>query len=220
VEPRTTLTTTISPADPVSDTRPTLRVGIGGPVGSGKTTLVAELCMRLRDRYSVAVVTNDVNAHEDARTLQRAGALPEDRIVGLDAGNCPHTTVGDDATQNLAAVDALIARHQGLDAVFIEGGDDLGARTFDPELIDLVIYVIDVAAGEKAARRGTPGIAESDLLVINKSDLAPAVGASLMNMERDAISVRQDRPYVFTNLRGGDGIDRVADFVIREGMLD
>jgi urease accessory protein len=189
-------------------------------MGSGKTTLVAKLCQRLRDRYSVAVVTNDVNAHEDARTLVRLGALPEDRIVGLDAGNCPHTTVGDDATQNLAAVDALIDRHHGLDAVLIEGGDDLGSSTFDPELTDLVIYVIDVAAGEKATRRGVPGITDSDLLVINKSDLAPAVGASLMNMERDAISVRQDRPFVFTNLRGDDGVDKVAAFVIERGMLD
>ncbi len=204
----------------MSDTRPALRVGIGGPTGSGKTTLVAELCERLRDRYSVAVVTNDVNAREDARSLVRTGALPADRVLGLDAGNCPHTTVGDDATQNLAAVDALIARHHGLDAVFIEGGDDLGSSTFDPELTDLVIYVIDVAAGEKATRRGVPGIADSDLLVINKADLAPAVGASLMNMERDAISVRQDRPYVFTNLRAGEGADKVAEFVIHEGMLE
>ncbi len=200
--------------------RPALRVGVGGPVGSGKTTLVAELCERMRERYSVAVVTNDVNAREDAQALARMGALPEDRIVGLDAGNCPHTTVGDDASQNLAAVDALIARHSGLDAVFIEGGDDLGASTFDPELTDLVIYVIDVAAGEKATRRGVPGITDSDLLVINKTDLAPAVGASLMNMERDAISVRQDRPYVFTNLKGGDGVDRVVEFVTTQGMLE
>ena len=203
----------------MSDTRPALRVGIGGPVGSGKTTLVARLCARLRERYSIAVVTNDVNAHEDARSLARMKALPEDRIVGLDAGSCPHTMVGDDASQNLAAVDALITRHHGLDAVFIEGGDDLGASTFDPELTDLVIYVIDVAAGEKATRRGVPGITDSDLLVINKSDLAPAVGASLMNMERDAISVRQDRPYVFTNLKGGDGVDQVAEFVVKQGML-
>jgi urease accessory protein len=201
------------------DGRPALRVGIGGPIGSGKTTLVAELCRSMRDRYEVAVVTNDVNAHEDARLLARIGALPEDRIVGLDAGSCPHTTVGDEASANLAAVDALIARHRALDAVFIEGGDDLGDSTFDPELTDLVIYVIDVAAGEKATRRGARGITESDLLVINKSDLAPAVGASLMNMERDAIAVRQDRPYVFTNLRGGDGVESVARFIVERGML-
>lgn len=200
--------------------RPTLRVGIGGPVGSGKTTLIAELCLRLRDRFSLAVVTNDVNAHEDARLLARLGALPEERITGLDAGRCPHTGVADDASQNLAAVDALIARHGDLDAVFVEGGDDLGHRAFDPELTDLVVYVIDVAAGEKAARRGSPGIAQSDLLVINKSDLAGAVGASLMNMDRDAVSIRGDRPYVFTNLKGGDGVGRVADFVVQQGMLE
>jgi urease accessory protein len=204
----------------VAGERPALRVGIGGPVGSGKTTLVAALCARLRDRFDVAVVTNDVNAQEDARLLARVGALPADHIIGLDAGSCPHTTIGDGATMNLAAVDALIARHEGLDAVLIEGGDDLGDSTFDPELTDLVIYVVDVAAGEKAARRGSPGIAESDLLVINKSDLAAAVGVSLMNLERDAISVRQDRPYVFTNLRGGDGVERVADFVVERGMLE
>ena len=202
------------------DHRPALRVGIGGPVGSGKTTLIAELCSRLRDRFELAVVTNDVNAHEDARQLVRIGALPEDRIVGLDSGSCPHTTVGDDASLNMAAVDALIAQHDALDVVFVEGGDDLGDSTFDPELTDLVLYVVDIAAGEKAVRRGSRGIAESDLLVINKSDLAPAVGASLMNMERDAISVRQDRPYVFTNLKGGDGVDKVVDFVIEQGMLD
>lgn len=200
--------------------RPALRVGIGGPVGSGKTTLVAQLCTHLRERYHVAVVTNDANAQEDARLLVRTGVLPADRIIGLDAGNCPHTTVGDDATMNLAAVDALIARHDGLDVVFIEGGDDLGASTFDPELTDLIVYVVDVAAGEKAVRRGAPGITDSDLLVINKSDLAAAVGASLMNMERDAISVRQDRPYVFTNLKDGDGVEHVADFVVERGMLE
>ncbi len=204
----------------MTHSRPTLRVGIGGPVGSGKTTLVASLCELLRDRFELAVVTNDVNAHEDARMLARTGLLADDRIIGLDAGSCPHTTVGDDAAMNLAAVDELIARHAGLEVVFVEGGDDLGGSTFDPELTDLVLYVIDVAAGEKAVRRGNPGISESDLLVINKSDLAPAVGASLMNMERDAIAVRQDRPYVFTNLKGGDGLRKVADFIVEQGMLE
>jgi len=196
-----------------------LRVGIGGPVGAGKTALVAELCLRLRDRFEIAVITNDANAREDARLLIRNGVLAEDRIVGLDAGTCPHTTLGDDASLNLAAVDRLIALHHGLQVVFIEGADDLGASTFDPALTDLVIYVVDVAAGEKAVRRGQRGIVESDLLVINKSDLAPAVGVSLMNMERDAISVRQDRPHVFTNLKSGDGVERVVDFVIEQGML-
>ena len=204
----------------MSDPRPALRVGIGGPTGSGKTTLVAELCARLRDRYSLAVLTNDVNAQEDAQMLVRTGALADDRVLGLDASDYPNTDIGDDASQTMAAVDSLITRHQGLDAVFIEGGDDLGASTFDPELTDLVIYVIDVAAGEKTTRRAVPGITDSDLLVINKTDLAPAVGASLMNMERDAISVRQDRPYVFTNLKGGEGVDKVADFVVEQGMLD
>jgi len=196
-----------------------LRVGIGGPVGAGKTALVAELCLRLRDRFEIAVITNDANAREDARLLIRNGVLAEDRIVGLDAGTCPHTTLGDDASLNLAAVDRLIALHHGLQVVFIEGADDLGASTFDPALTDLVIYVVDVAAGEKAVRRGQRGIVESDLLVINKSDLAPAVGVSLMNMERDAISVRQDRPHVFTDLRGGDGVDKVRDFIVEHGML-
>ncbi len=204
----------------MSETRPALRVGIGGPIGSGKTTLIAELCRRLRERYRIAVVTNDAHAHEDARLLARMGVLPEDRIVGLDAGSCPHTTIADDASMNLAAVDELIVRHDRLDVIFIEGSDDLRDSTFDPALTDLVIHVVDVAAGEKAARRGSRGIAESDLLVINKTDLAPAVGASLMNMERDAISVRQDRPFVFTNLKGGDGIDEVVDFIVEQGMLD
>ena len=199
--------------------RSALRVGIGGPVGAGKTTLVAELCLRLRDRFEIAVITNDVNAREDARLLIRNGVLAEDRIVGLDAGTCPHTTLGDDVSRNLAAVDRLVALNHGLQVVFIEGADDLGASTFDPALTDLVIYVVDVAAGEKAVRRGQRGIVESDLLVINKSDLAPAVGVSLMNMERDAISVRQDRPHVFTNLKSGDGVERVIDFVIEQGML-
>ncbi len=200
--------------------RPALRVGIGGPVGAGKTTLLAELCLRLRDRFEIAVITNDVNAREDAQLLIRSGVLAEDRIVGLDAGTCVHTALGDDASLNLAAVDRLIALHDGLQVVFIEGADDLGASTFDPALTDLVIYVVDVAAGEKAVRRGLRGIVESDLLVVNKSDLAPAVGVSLMNMERDAISVRQDRPHVFTNLKAGDGVQKVADFVIEQGMLD
>ena len=200
--------------------RPALRVGIGGPVGAGKTTLVAELRLRLRDRFEIAVITDAVNARDDARLLIRNGLLPKDRIVGLDAGTCPHTTLGDDASLNLAAVDRLIALHDGLRFVFIEGADDLGASTFDPALTDLAIYVVYVAAGEKAVRRGSAGIAQSDLLVVNKSVLAPAVGASLMNMEHDAISVRQDRPYVFTNLKAGDWVQAAADVVIEQGMLE
>jgi len=203
----------------VSRARPALRVGVGGPIGAGKTTLVAELCARLRDRYELAVITNDRNAHEDAQLLVRTGALPPDRVIGLDASSCPHDSIGDDTATNLDAVDALSARHGGLDVVLIEGGDDLGARTFHPDLVDLVIYVIDVATGEKAARRRSPGIAESDLLVINKTDLAPAVGVSLMNLERDAISVRHDRPFVFSNLRDGQGGQAIASFVIDRGML-
>lgn len=203
----------------MSRIRPTLRVGIGGPIGAGKTTLVAELCARLRDRYELAVITNDPNAHEDAQLLVRTGALPPDRVIGLDERSRSHDAIDDEATTSMAAVDALIARHGGLDVVLIEGGDDLGDRTFDPDLVDLVIYIIDVATGEKAVRRHSPGIAESDLLVINKTDLAPAVGASLMNLERDAISVRHDRPFVFSNLRDGQGGQAIASFVIDRGML-
>jgi urease accessory protein len=203
----------------VRQRRPALRVGIGGPVGAGKTTLLAGLCERLRGRYQLAIVTNDANAHEDAKQLMRMGALAADRIVGLGAGACPHTTIADDASMNLAAVDALIERHRGLDVVFVERGDAVGEGTSDRDLADLDLYVIDVAAGEKAARRGSPGIVEADLLVINKADLAPAVGASLMNIERDAISVRQDRPFVFTDLKRGEGLDRVTEFVISRGML-
>lgn len=200
--------------------RPALRVGIGGPVGSGKTSLVVAICERLRGRYEVAVVTNDVNGREDARHLAQLGALPDDRIIGLDAGSCPHTTIGDDTCMNLVAVDELCQRHAGLNVVLVESGDDTCDGTFSPELADLAIYVIDIATGEKASRRGNPGIVQSDLLVINKTDLAPAVGVSLMNVERDAISVRQDRPHVFTNLRSGDGVETVCAFIIEQGMLD
>lgn len=201
------------------DRRPPLRIGIDGPVGSGKTTLVAVLCERLRDRYELAVVSNDVDAHEDAGRLARLGALPANRIVGLDAGSCPHTTVADDNSSNLAAIDALISRIAGLDIILVEGGDRAGDVASDAALVDLDLHVIDVAAGEKSVRRGGRGIAECDLLIINKTDLAPAVGASLMNMERDAVSVRRDRPYVFTDLKGGDGVDVVVAFIITQGML-
>lgn len=200
--------------------RPALRVGIGGPVGSGKTTLVAAICERLRGRYEVAVVTNDVNGHEDARLLARVGALPHDRIIGLGAGSCPHTTIGDDTCLNLAAVDELCRRHAGLQLVLVESGDDTVDGTFSPHLADLAIYLIDIAAGEKASRRGNPAIAQCDLLVINKTDLAAAVEVSLMNVERDAISVRQDRPYVFTNLKSGAGVETICAYIIEQGMLD
>ncbi|HSM34547.1 MAG TPA: urease accessory protein UreG [Anaerolineae bacterium] len=200
--------------------RPALRLGVGGPVGAGKTTLIAALCERLRGRYEVAVVTNDLNGQEDARQLLRMGTLPGDRLVGIDAGGCSHAPIGHDTSLNLAAVDALLARHERLQVIFIEGGDSSGGGTFDPLLADLSIHVIDIAAGEKASRRGDPGIVQSDLLVINKTDLAAAVGVSLMNVERDTISIRQDRPYVFTSLRHGSGVEQVCAFVIEHGMLD
>jgi urease accessory protein len=198
---------------------PTLRVGIGGPVGSGKTTLVDALCKALRYRYQIAVVTNDIYTREDAQFLTRSGALPPDRIIGVETGGCPHTAIREDASINLAAVDELIARHAPLDLVIIEsGGDNLGA-TFSPELSDLTIYVIDVAAGDKIPRKGGPGITRSDLLVINKVDLAPLVGASLEVMERDTRAMRQERPFVFTDLKQSTGVRAICDFVIEQGML-
>jgi urease accessory protein len=199
--------------------RPTLRVGIGGPVGSGKTTLVDGICQRLRERYQMAVVTNDIYTREDAQYLARIGALPEDRIIGVETGGCPHTAIREDASINLLAVDQLIERHGRLDLVIVESGGDNLAATFSPELSDLTIYVIDVAAGEKIPRKGGPGIVKSDLLVINKTDLAPFVGASLEIMERDAIAMRQDRPFVFTDLKAASGVAFVSDFIVKEGML-
>jgi urease accessory protein len=204
----------------VSLQRPTLRVGIGGPVGAGKTTLIAALCERLRDRYELAVVANDRDGQEDAGQLLRLGALAGDRVVGIDAGGCSHVPIGHDTSLNIAAVDALLVRHERLQVIFIEGGGSTADGVFDPLLADLSIHVVDIAAGEKASRRGDPGIALSDLLVINKTDLAAAVGVSLMNVERDTISVRQGRPYAFTNLRQGDGVEQVCAFVIEHGMLD
>ena len=200
--------------------RPPLRVGVSGSVGAGKTTLIAALCERLRDRYEVAVVANDRDGQEDAGQLLRMGTLVRDRIVGIDAGGCSHAPVGHDVCLNLAAVEALLARHERLQVIFIEGDRTTGDGTFHPLLADLSIHVIDIAAGEKASRRGDPSIAQSDLLVINKTDLAAAVGVSLMNVERDTVSVRQGRPHVFTSLRQGDGPDLVCAFVIEHGMLD
>jgi urease accessory protein len=196
-----------------------LRVGVGGPPGAGKTTLLIELCRRLSRQYALAVVTNDAHAREDAHVLERSGLLARDRIVGVDAGACTHDSMADDVALNLAAIEALVVRHADLDVVFVEGSADLSQRTFEPEVVDLTIAIVDVAAGAKAVRRGSPAIAQSDLLVINKSDLAAAVGASLHDLERDAIAVRDERPYLFTNLRAGDGAARVAEFVIRHGML-
>jgi urease accessory protein len=197
-----------------------LRVGVGGPVGSGKTALVDALCKRLRDRFRIAAVTNDIYTQEDAQFLTRSGALPPERILGVETGGCPHTAIREDASINLAAVAQLSARFPDLQLVFIESGGDNLAATFSPELADITLYVIDVAAGDKIPRKGGPGITRSDLLVINKTDLAPLVGASLEMMERDARRMRSDRPFVFTNLKSGDGIDRVAEFVIISGGLD
>ena len=196
-----------------------LRVGIGGPVGSGKTALVDALCKRLRDRYDVAVITNDIYTREDAEFLTRSGALAPERIVGVETGGCPHTAIREDASINLAAIEQMVARLPGLDLVFVESGGDNLAATFSPELADLTIYVIDVSAGDKIPRKGGPGITRSDLLVINKIDLAPLVGADLGVMERDARKMRGDRPFVFTNIKKRQGVDGVADFIVRMGGL-
>ena len=197
----------------------TLRVGVGGPVGSGKTALVLALCRVLRDRYQIAVVTNDIYTKEDAQFLVRAQALAEDRIVGVETGGCPHTAIREDASMNLAAVDALIQRFGKLDCVIVESGGDNLAATFSPELSDLTIYVIDVAAGDKIPRKGGPGITKSDLLVINKIDLAPHVGASLPVMERDARAQRGSRPFVFSNLKTGEGLDSIVSFIEKQGLF-
>ena len=197
-----------------------LRLGIGGPVGSGKTALVDALCKELRDRYEVAVVTNDIYPREDADFLIRSGALPEDRISAVETGGCPHTAIREDASINLDAIAGLCERFPELDLVIIESGGDNLAATFSPELSDLTIYVIDVAAGDKIPRKGGPGITRSDLLVINKTDLAEHVGASLEVMERDARRMRGERPFAFTSLRLGEGIGRVRDFVRSAGLLD
>lgn len=190
-----------------------LRVGIGGPVGSGKTALVDALCKKMRERYQIAVVTNDIYTREDAQFLVRSQALPEERIIGVETGGCPHTAIREDASMNLAAVDELCRRFPLLDMVIIESGGDNLAATFSPELSDLTIYVIDVSGGDKIPRKGGPGITRSDLLVINKTDLAPYVGASLEVMERDARKMRGDKPFVFTNLKNGDGLDDVVSFI-------
>jgi urease accessory protein len=196
-----------------------LRVGIGGPVGSGKTALMEALCKRFRGRYELCAITNDIYTKEDARILTVAGALPEERIMGVETGGCPHTAIREDCSINLAAVDEMTRRFPKLDLVLIESGGDNLAATFSPELADLTIYVIDVSGGEKIPRKGGPGITRSDLLVINKIDLAPHVGASLEVMERDAKAMRRSRPFVFTNMRSGEGIETVARFVEEAGGL-
>ena len=196
-----------------------LKIGIGGPVGSGKTALTEALCLRLRDHVDMAVITNDIYTKEDAEFLVRRGALAPERVLGVETGGCPHTAIREDASINLAAVAEMTRLFPAVDIVLIESGGDNLAATFSPELADLTIYVIDVAAGDKIPRKGGPGITRSDLLVINKIDLAPLVGASLEIMERDAKCMRGERPFVFTNLKTGDGLDRIVEFIAAEGGL-
>jgi urease accessory protein len=197
----------------------TLRIGIGGPVGSGKTALMLALCRTLRDKYDIAAVTNDIYTEEDAQFLVRHEALAPERIIGVETGGCPHTAIREDASINLEAVERLNRRFPGLDLILIESGGDNLAATFSPELSDLTLYVIDVAAGDKIPRKGGPGITKSDLLVINKIDLAPMVGASLEVMDRDAKKMRGARPFVFSNLKTGQGLETIVKFIETEGML-
>ncbi|WP_046861553.1 urease accessory protein UreG [Microvirga massiliensis] len=202
----------------ISHTGP-LRIGIGGPVGSGKTALMEALCKTFRDRYDICAITNDIYTKEDARLLTVAGALPVERIMGVETGGCPHTAIREDASINLAAIATMRSRFPDLDIVLVESGGDNLAATFSPELADLTIYVIDVAGGEKIPRKGGPGITRSDLLVVNKIDLAPYVGADLTVMEEDTKRMRGQRPYVFSNIRGGIGVDAIARFVEKAGGL-
>jgi len=200
--------------------RPPLRLGIGGPVGSGKTALVRSLCMDMKDRFDIAVITNDIYTREDAEFLLKHEALTADRIVGVETGGCPHTAIREDASMNLNAVDDLQKKFPQLDMIMIESGGDNLAATFSPELSDLTLYVIDVSAGDKIPRKGGPGITKSDLLIINKTDLAPLVGADLGVMARDARKMRGDKPFLFTNLKSLDGLSEVVKFVVSEGMLE
>jgi urease accessory protein len=197
-----------------------LRVGIGGPVGSGKTALCEMLCKKMRDAYEMAVITNDIYTKEDMEILLRADALPSERLMGVETGGCPHTAIREDASINLEAIARMSADFPELDLILVESGGDNLAATFSPELSDLTIYVIDVAGGEKIPRKGGPGITRSDLLIINKTDLAPHVGANLDVMASDAKKMRGDRPFVFTNLRKGDGVDEVIAFIRTQGLLD
>ena len=196
-----------------------LRVGIGGPVGTGKTALMDALCKRLREHYNIAAITNDIYTKEDAQFLTRAGSLEPERILGIETGGCPHTAIREDASINLAGIADLNARFPGLDVILIESGGDNLAATFSPELADLTIYVIDVSAGDKIPRKGGPGITRSDILVINKIDLAPFVGASLEVMDRDSRKMRGDRPFVFANIRAGIGVEAIAQFIEKQGGL-
>src|SRR6201981_996345 len=209
-----------APPDPLSTTRyGPLRVGVGGPVGSGKTALVEALCKRLRDRYDICVITNDIYTKEDQLILTRAQALPAERIMGVETGGSPHTAIREDASMNLAAIEHMSKKFPRAEICFIESGGDNLAATFSPELADLTIYVIDVAEGEKIPRKGGPGITRSDLLVINKIDLAPFVDANLEVMKTDTLRMRVKRPFVFTNLKSGEGVDQIASFVIEKGGL-
>jgi len=213
MKPSSSASSAASPPSP-------LRVGVAGPVGSGKTALVDAMCKALRDSYDIAVVTNDIYTKEDQQFLIRSGALAEERIVGVETGGCPHTAIREDASANLQAVAELQRRFTGLDLVLVESGGDNLAATFSPELSDLTLYVIDVAAGDKIPRKGGPGITRSDLLIINKIDLAPHVGASLDVMRRDAERMRKERPFVFTNLKTGEGLQIVVDFIVKQGGLE
>ena len=203
----------------MSKPKQTLRVGVGGPVGSGKTALLRSLCAAMKDYYDIAVVTNDIYTQEDAKFLTEHEALSADRIIGVETGGCPHTAIREDASMNLAAIDQLVERHGDLDVVFVESGGDNLSATFSPELSDLTIYVIDVSAGDKIPRKGGPGITKSDLLIINKTDLAPMVNASLDVMDVDAKRMRGERPFVFANLKQAKGLDDIIQFIISEGML-
>lgn len=197
-----------------------LRVGVGGPVGSGKTALLEQICQTMRNHYNIAVVTNDIYTKEDAQFLMRNNALPEDRILGVETGGCPHTAIREDASMNLAAVKELQDRHQGLEMVMVESGGDNLSATFSPELSDLTLYVIDVCAGDKIPRKGGPGITKSDLLIINKVDIAQHVGASLEVMDRDTRKMRGERPFVLANVETGKGIAEIIRFIIEHGMLE
>lgn len=196
-----------------------LRVGIGGPVGTGKTALMDALCRRFREHYNIAAITNDIYTREDAEFLTRAGSLPPERIMGIETGGCPHTAIREDASINLAGISELTEKFEGLDLVLVESGGDNLAATFSPELADLTIYVIDVSAGDKIPRKGGPGITRSDLLVINKIDLAPHVGADLGVMDRDSKRMRGQRPFIFANIRAGEGVEGIASFIIEQGGL-
>lgn len=204
---------------PVRSPHGPLRVGIGGPVGAGKTALMDQLCKRMRDRWSIAAITNDIYTREDAEFLMRSQALPLERIMGVETGGCPHTAIREDASINLVAIEEMVKRIPELDIVLIESGGDNLSATFSPELADITLYVIDVCAGDKIPRKGGPGVTRSDLLIINKIDLAPYVGASLEVMERDSRKMRGDRPFVFCNVRDGKGVDSVIDFIAKAGGL-